>query len=128
MTICKKNIFNTDYAVDLFKSYIKKFRLPDLFNYTELMSLSFQDRKGIFSGLLYTVNDKIGAFSDTEKKKLGHDLEDILIECVFNNIECRHDDFVWYFDKLYGKLVKYLFLDFELTSQFLFFYSFIKLL
>jgi hypothetical protein len=76
--------------------------LPNLFNYSELIKIPFHHRKSLISGILYTFSDKIGIYSDEEKKKLGHDIEDILIECIFNNVECTKDDFVWHFDKLYG--------------------------
>ena len=81
---------------------IQNNNLPDIFNYSELMQLQFSERKSLISGMLYTFSDKIGIFSDVEKKKLGHDIEDILIECSFNNNICSTDDFVWHFDKFYG--------------------------
>ena len=40
--------------------------------------------------------------SDEEKKRLGHDLEDILIDCNFNNKHCASTDFSWSYDKVYG--------------------------
>jgi hypothetical protein len=41
-------------------------------------------------------------FSDEQKKLLGHELEDILIECYFNFKPCNSTDFTWYFDEEYG--------------------------
>ena len=40
--------------------------------------------------------------SDEEKKRLGHDLNDILLECSFNMKPCDLADFVWSFDQTYG--------------------------
>jgi hypothetical protein len=40
--------------------------------------------------------------SNEDKKKLGHDLNDILIYCTFNGKACDLTDFVWSFDELYG--------------------------
>ena len=37
-----------------------------------------------------------------EKKRLGHDLNDILISCYFDNTECSSSDFTWTFDLQYG--------------------------
>jgi hypothetical protein len=37
-----------------------------------------------------------------EKQKLGHDLNDILFDCKFNNIDCDATDFAWSYDNSYG--------------------------
>jgi hypothetical protein len=37
-----------------------------------------------------------------EKKLLGHDLNDILISCYFDNTECSSSDFTYTFDLMYG--------------------------
>jgi hypothetical protein len=41
-------------------------------------------------------------FTNEEKRKLGHDLNDILIECWFNFKPCNASDFVWSFHRTYG--------------------------
>jgi hypothetical protein len=38
----------------------------------------------------------------SQRKLLGHDLDDILIHCEFNFVECNSSDFVWSFDEAYG--------------------------
>ena len=40
--------------------------------------------------------------SDEEKKQLGHDLNDILLECFFNLKKCNSSDFIWSFDSTFG--------------------------
>jgi hypothetical protein len=40
--------------------------------------------------------------TDSLKKKLGHNLDDILVECWFNAKQCDLNDFVWSFDAKYG--------------------------
>jgi len=100
ITICNKNYYNTDYAMDLLKNDIQTNNLPDIFNYTELLKLSLNERKSVISSILFTFNDK--AYPDSEKKKLGKNINEILLSCIFNNIECTEDDFVWHFDKSYG--------------------------
>lgn len=40
--------------------------------------------------------------TNDDKKRLGHNLEDILIECYFNGYPCYVNDFVWSFDEFYG--------------------------
>jgi hypothetical protein len=46
--------------------------------------------------------DEVFNFTIDEKQKLGHDLEDILIECKFNLHKCNSSDFSWSFDEEYG--------------------------
>jgi len=40
--------------------------------------------------------------SDEDKRKLGHDLGDILLECSFNNNRCHTNGFKWSYDDDYG--------------------------
>jgi hypothetical protein len=47
-------------------------------------------------------DSKAYRLSNNEKKKLGHNLEDILIKWSFNNFPCNSSDFTWYFDENYG--------------------------
>jgi hypothetical protein len=46
------------------------------------------------------VNNK--HYSDENKKRIAHNLEDILIDCKFNYQKCSASDFVWHFDPLFG--------------------------
>ena len=50
----------------------------------------------------WNLDKSIETLSIEEKKKLGHDLKDILLECFFNNKECNEKDFVWSYDVVYG--------------------------
>ena len=50
-------------------------------------------RQGVYYG-----ND----LSNEDKSKLGHYLEDILIECKFNGFQCTPKNFTWSFDEVYG--------------------------
>jgi hypothetical protein len=36
--------------------------------------------------------------TDDFKKRMGHDLKDILIGCAFNYAPCTADDFLWSYD------------------------------
>jgi hypothetical protein len=40
--------------------------------------------------------------STADKKKLGHGLDDILIDCWFNFKPCNASDFIWTFHRVYG--------------------------
>jgi hypothetical protein len=50
-------------------------------------------RKGIFNAFHLT---------DDMKKKLGHNLSEILIECTYNLEPCDSSHFIWSFDPAYG--------------------------
>ena len=50
-------------------------------------------QQGIFNG---------SGLTNEEKKLVGHDLNDILFDCWFNNIECNSSSFVWSYDQFYG--------------------------
>ena len=47
-------------------------------------------------------NGNLDNFSDEEKRKFGHDLNDILIECSFNNEKCSASDFTLSYGPVYG--------------------------
>jgi len=51
----------------------------------------------------FDINDGNSLETDREKRRLGHDLQDILIKCYFNNDYCNiATDFVWSYDQEYG--------------------------
>ena len=50
----------------------------------------------------YNISLTNGGSSTEERKKFGHDLEDILIECLFNDIECDETNFTWSYDSNFG--------------------------
>jgi hypothetical protein len=47
---------------------------------------------------IYYGND----LSNEEKQRLDHDLNDIILECKFNNNHCVTSDFTWSYDEVYG--------------------------
>ncbi len=47
------------------------------------------------------LSKKFNILSSDEKKKFGHNLSDILIECWFNGNKCNVNDFVWSYDDKY---------------------------
>jgi hypothetical protein len=47
---------------------------------------------------IYYGND----LSNEEKQRLDHDLNDIILECKFNNNHCVISDFTWSYDEVYG--------------------------
>ena len=47
-------------------------------------------------------------YSNEDKKRLGHLIDDFMIECKFDDVFCNiTNDFIWYFDNVYGNCYKY---------------------
>ena len=46
--------------------------------------------------------DEFTSLPIEQKKKLGHDIKDVLIECFFNGYSCNSTDFSWSYDEDYG--------------------------
>ena len=44
---------------------------------------------------------------DSQKKKLGHNLSDILIGCTFDQQPCNIHDFVWKYDNYFGNCFEF---------------------
>ena len=47
-----------------------------------------------YSNIVYYQND--------DKKRISHDLDEILLECWFSSTACSSSDFVWSYDSMYG--------------------------
>jgi len=45
--------------------------------------------------------NSIHGISDEEKRKISHDLSDILLECWFNDVQCDLSDFTWTYHQTY---------------------------
>ena len=74
VTICNVNWLQTEYAYNLTQQGLIDHLTPlGTFNYKN--------------------------FSINQKKKLGHDLNDILVECKYNGHPCDSSEFVWSFDE-----------------------------
>ena len=105
ITLCNNNQFTTDYAVE----FIRKVNLDvdasfDIFNFTQMSEFNATDK---YDKIFLIYNAAVSAMlspnvSNSERKQLGHSLDDILFSCTFNNQPCTSDDFVWKFDRYYG--------------------------
>lgn len=76
ITFCNKNPYTTKYAFDLSK---KQNSYSEFVNYVNLR------------------------LNDTERVKLTHRIEDVLIECTYNTEACYPKDFIREYDKSLGK-------------------------
>jgi len=106
VTICKYINFQTEDAVE-FLSQINRDLNPNVnifqldashsLTYTEIDSLA----KAIYDRAISTMNSK--NFTEKQKRRLEHDVSDVLFDCKFNNSPCSiENDFVWSYDKTFG--------------------------
>ena len=51
--------------------------------------------------------NSIHGISDEEKRKISHDLSDILLECWFNDVQCDLSDFTWTYHQTYWNCYKF---------------------
>ena len=86
VTFCNVVPFTTQYGYDLRRQSREDHKIHKMLS--------------AFNGI--SLLSRVGNLSDIEKKKLSHNLEDILIECWFNGIQCNANDFVWSHDETYG--------------------------
>jgi hypothetical protein len=101
-------MFTTDFGIKTIKMTIKNLNFPNVFNYSVFTSLSLEDRYRASDNATFSAVNKIFKYSDNDKKRLGHSLQDFLVECKFDDVFCNMtEDFVWYFDSLYGNCFKY---------------------
>ena len=108
ISICNKNKFTTDFGIDTIKSTLEYFKYPDLFNFSVLSHLPLEDRYRDSDNALFRAGNAVSEFSVENKKKLGHSIEEFMIECKFDDVFCNiTEDFVWYFDNIYGNCYKF---------------------
>ena len=105
ITICNTNMFTTDYAFQIYKQ-AASIASPTLsvFNSTQMSKLSLTNKVNLFMKIYLTMSAKVNDrnFSDENRKRIGHRIEDILIDCKFNYKTCYPSDFTWSFDPNFG--------------------------
>ena len=71
-------------------------------------SLTQEDRYRHSDNTIVRAENAVTEYSIEDKKKLGHSIDDFLIECKFDDIFCNvSQDFIWYFDANFGNCYKY---------------------
>ena len=101
ITFCNKNSFTTNYAFELLNDIIKREKINSI-----ITSKSNIDNITRATALaqLYAKSDYL---NNTLKKKLGTQIQDMLITCTFGSIDCTAEDFEWYYDYLYGNCYRF---------------------
>ena len=86
VTVCNINPFQTKYAYEVLNKLSKQANISvNLFDRNQLKTLDFKSKRDLFNGFKAFSIGLISSFSDMDKKRIGHKLEDILLSCRFNH-------------------------------------------
>jgi hypothetical protein len=109
ITICNRNRFQTKYALDfLHKINININSNVNIFNGNGMKDVDYKVVNELTDNIKYRADGVIrNNFSDLEKKQLGHSLEDILMNCRFDDNSCSSKDFSWTYDSYYGNCYEF---------------------
>ena len=106
ITVCNKNMYTSEYAIEFLKKVIEKHGYESIFNESvydsyknNIEELKSYVYKLTMSGNIDSLDKQI---TDEQKKMFQFKLEDILIECSFNGIACSAADFNWVYNELSG--------------------------
>ena len=91
VTLCNLNMFTTKYGYTLLSTYYSDSKLTNL-SYTAKTYV-------VAPTALFFLTDIISNLSDTDKKRISHSIDDILVGCKFNYQQCSSADFTWKWDK-----------------------------
>lgn len=99
VSICNLNPFTTNAAYEYVRSI---FEPNNLTNYT--IAVSYGGFMPVLNGLLYTLGLILRdpTYSDDYRRNMSLQIDEILISCIFNTQPCSANDFVWYYDTIYG--------------------------
>ena len=96
VTICNVNQMTTQYGYEFLKNITN-----NTFESFPINSSTHDDVVRIFTTQVKSFS-LINNLTDDAKKSLGQKLEDSLLSCQFNLVQCYPENFSWYFDAIYG--------------------------
>ena len=103
ITICNCNPFTSRHSIEFLRRVNSEINSDiDMFNETQINMLNYTVKSTFFLSIYNAANRAMLNLSDDDKKRLGHSLDDILIDCQFNGEACNASDFEWKFDKFFG--------------------------
>jgi hypothetical protein len=93
ITFLSFGVSTTTRTINETPTLFPKITFCNVNSYATEYAYNFTRQTGLLNG---------GTLPDEDKKKLGHNLEDILISCSHNALKCNATNFTWSFDKVYG--------------------------
>ena len=104
ITICNANMFTTEYALEFLKR-VNAEQSPEInvFDDGQIKNVSPSDWSELNENISYRAMELANRkSSNLSRVLLGHDLSDILLKCVFNQVKCGANDFTLSFDPTLG--------------------------
>ena len=103
VTFCNVNQFTTAYSFDFLQTLgtLQNGSL-NVYDANMVARLSRFQKSSMANVERNIFNSLVVNFTDADKRKLAHELSDVLLSCQFNYQECTKEDFVWEFDLNYG--------------------------
>lgn len=98
ISICNLNPFTTETAFLSNKMFLSQNNLSNL---DAILATSSSSSYVLLRYLLGS-NLRNSTYTDEMRKKMGLSLQDMIIDCSYNQAPCSAEDFEWYFDTLYG--------------------------
>lgn len=101
VSICNVNSLTSRKAFDFVHDFLTRNNISSNLNYT--FSVAKADMSTFLEGrYAIGVNLLSAKFTDDIRKEMGLQLNDMLLSCTFNMQKCTIENFVWFFDVLYG--------------------------
>jgi hypothetical protein len=106
VSICSLNAFMTPNATQFVKKILEINQVIDPNDPDKTFNSLFADSLLTFKYLIgtYSYNPNI---SDDVRRSFGYDINDMLLSCLYNLRPCSTNDFVWYYDVLYGNCFRF---------------------
>jgi len=105
ITLCNSAFAITEYAFERVKEINDQVsRGISIFDKSQINTLPYTDAFNILWNMsnLFLTRINSASFSNVERQKLGHSLQDVLVNCQYNGETCSANDFIWKWDPLYG--------------------------
>jgi hypothetical protein len=85
VTICNVNAFTTQYALEFLKKVNQENEdFIDIFDEVQMSYFDFSNKSDLVNSVFWQGIIKMNCLNETEKRKLSHSLEEILVTCYFN--------------------------------------------
>lgn len=106
VSICNSNSFLTNYSFEYAKKILEKNKIPFNLDHPHINFLS-TSQKLFFAKYFIGVNSLNEILPNEHRLKMGLNQSNLFISCMFNSMQCRPDDFEWYFDPLLGNCFRF---------------------
>lgn len=112
VTICNVNFLVTNYSIDFFENFLVETNSENGFydSYMRLKNSTANESDINWMGgakFLAMIRAFGRSLNDTDRKKLGYELETMMMDCWFDNRKCSKDDFEWFYDFNYGNCYRF---------------------